>query len=189
MGFLIVYIIPFLVKSAVYLFMASLQLVYQVMALFYVLMAPIILLLSLVPSFCGIDLVSTWLKKILETQIMMLIINLMVGIVTKVDRFLYSMAPDKGWLIVIVIETILVTFLVLNYKDILSGIAKVTKAAKHPSGLSYQLRKSGDVLGAISREKSNISQHRGESILYNNMRDRQFSASDNSKEPNMKKTD
>lgn len=98
-GFLIVYLIPFLVKSGIYMFIAILQLAFQVMAVFYILLAPVILLLSLVPAFGGIELVSSWLKKILETQIMMLIITFILGIIISLDSFLYSKSSDYGWFI------------------------------------------------------------------------------------------
>ena len=98
-GFLIVYLIPFLVKSGIYMFIAILQLVFQVMAVFYILLAPVILLLSLVPAFGGIELVSSWLKKILETQIMMLIISNFVKnqVMAKPEKRL--LVIDEGWIL------------------------------------------------------------------------------------------
>ena len=148
-GFLIVYLIPFLVKSGIYMFIAILQLVFQVMAVFYILLAPVILLLSLVPAFGGIELVSSWLKKILETQIMMLIITFILGIIISLDSFLYSKSSEYGWFIVIFMETLVALIVVINYKSILSGLSKMTASVRQPKALNNQLRRSGDIFGAL----------------------------------------
>lgn len=148
-GFLIVYLIPFLVKSCIYMFMAILQLAFQVMAVFYILLAPVILLLALVPAFGGIELVSSWLKKILETQIMMLIITFILGIIISLDNFLYAKSGEYGWFIVIFMETLVALVIVVNHKSILSGLSKMTAGVRQPATVKTQLQQSGDVFGAL----------------------------------------
>lgn len=153
-GFLIIYLVPFLVKCAIYLFMAVIQLAFQLMAIFYVLLAPIILLLALVPAFGGVDLIGTWLKKILESQIMIVVVTFLMGVVMKLDSFLYSKAHIYGWLIVIFMETLVALIVVLNYKSILSGIGKIGSIAKHPKALQYELMKSGNILDLPSKHSN-----------------------------------
>lgn len=148
-GFLIVYLIPFLVKSGIYMFMAILQLAFQVMAVFYILLAPVILLLALVPSFGGIELVTLWLKKILETQVMMLIITFILGIIISLDSFLYSKSNKYGWFIVIFMETLVALVVIVNHKNILSGLSKITTSVRESGALKAQLKSSGDIFGAL----------------------------------------
>ncbi|MBP1578272.1 MAG: hypothetical protein J6C75_07310, partial [Oscillospiraceae bacterium] len=80
-GIMIIYIIPFFIKCAVFMIMAIMQLAFQVMAVFYVLMAPIILLMALVPALGGLNLIFSWFKKIVESQLMILIITFLIGVV------------------------------------------------------------------------------------------------------------
>ena len=148
-GFLIVYLIPFLVKSGIYMFMAILQLAFQVMAVFYILLAPIVLLLALVPSFGGIELVTLWLKKILETQVMMLIITFILGIIISLDSFLYSKSNKYGWFIVIFMETLVALVVIVNHKNILNGLSKITTSVRESGALKAQLKNSGDIFGAL----------------------------------------
>ncbi|WP_101698695.1 CD3337/EF1877 family mobilome membrane protein [Clostridium minihomine] len=162
-GFLLVYLIPFLIKSAVYLFLSVLQLAFQVMAVFYVFLAPIILLLALLPAFGGIEIVSVWLKKILETQITILMITFLIGILVKLDNVLYALSPQYGWLVVIFIETLIAVILAVNYKTMLKGMGKVTKATRQPQALKYQIQRSGDLIGALNTvgsRNNNLSRRR-----------------------------
>ncbi len=153
-GFLIIYLVPFLIKCCIYLFMAVIQLAFQLMAIFYVLLAPIILLLALVPAFGGVELIGTWLKKILESQIMIVVVTFLMGVVMKLDSFLYSKAHLYGWLIVIFMETLVALIVVLNYKSILSGISKIGSIAKHPKALQYELMRSGNILDLPSKQSN-----------------------------------
>lgn len=142
-GFLVVYLIPFLVKSALYMLLAALQIAYQLMAVFYVLLAPVILLLSMLPCF-GIDMITNWLKKIFETQLMILILTFLIGLVLKLDSLLYSMSGQYGWLVVIFLETLVAVVVVMNYKSILGGISKINKTVRQPTAAKYALQRSGN---------------------------------------------
>ncbi len=147
-GGILVYLIPFLVKSAVFVLMAVIQIAFQVMALFFVLLAPVILLMSLVPALGGIDLITLWLKKVFETQLMILIITFLIGVIVKVDALLYSKTPDLGWMIVILMETLISLIVSFNYKSIISGLGKVNKVVRNPNLFQQQLRRSGDAMQA-----------------------------------------
>ncbi len=147
-GGILVYLIPFLVKSAVFVLMAVIQIAFQVMALFFVLLAPVILLMSLVPALGGIDLITLWLKKVFETQLMILIITFLIGVIVKVDALLYSKTPDLGWMIVILMETLISLIVFFNYKSIISGLGKVNKVVRNPNLFQQQLRRSGDAMQA-----------------------------------------
>ena len=149
-GFIAVYLTPFLVKCGIYGFMSVIQFAFQIMAVCYVLLAPVILLLALVPAFGGIDLVTTWLKKILESQVMIVVVTFIMGVVMKLDSLLYQKAGELGWLIVIVIEAVVALIVILNYKSILKGIGKIESVTKNPKAFQYQLMKSGNVMQPTS---------------------------------------
>lgn len=143
-GYLIVYLIPFLAKSLIFLFMAAIQLGCQLMAIFYVLLAPVILLLSLIPAYGGFEMISSWLRKILETQIMIVIVTFIIGVVIKMDGLLYAWTSKLGWLVVILMETVIFALVVLNYKTILRTMGKVTKTLQRPSALRGQFSRPGN---------------------------------------------
>lgn len=155
-GCILVYLIPFLVKSAVFVMMAVIQIAFQVMALFFVLLAPVILLMSLVPALGGIDLITLWLKKVFETQLMILIITFLIGVIVKVDALLYSKTPQLGWMIVILMETLISLIVFFNYKSIIAGIGKVNKVVRDPNLFQKQLRRSGDALQAARDSKKTV---------------------------------
>lgn len=159
-GFLIVYLIPFFVKSGIYMFMAVLQLAFQVMAVFYILLAAVILLLALIPAFGGIDLVSTWLKKIFETQLMMLIITFLIGVIISLDNFLYGLSSEYGWFIVIMMETLVTVVIVINHKSILKGMSKMANNTQQPRALKYKLNRMGNIIEPLGAGNKNISSKR-----------------------------
>lgn len=97
-GFIIVYFIPFLIKGAIFLFTALMQLVFQVMAVLYMITAPIVLLLALIPGY-GTNMISVWLQKILETQISILIITFIMGLIIRLDSVMSALTPQYGWFI------------------------------------------------------------------------------------------
>lgn len=149
-GIMIVYIIPFFIKCAVFMLMAIMQLAFQVMAVFYVLMAPVILLMALVPALGGINLIFNWFKKIVESQLMILIITFLIGIVTTVDSLLYSKRSEFGWLIVVLIEAFISIIVLFNYKTILSEFGRINKSSEalmNPTSKALETT-SGAVIGA-----------------------------------------
>ena len=149
LGFLFIYLFLFLIKSFVFLFVALFQLGYQVMAVFYVILAPLILILSLFPSMGGFDMVATWLKKILETQVMILIITFILGLILALDTLLYSLAPQLGWLIVLLLEAVISGFIVLNYKGIFKGMRRINRAVQNPRLARRQFRYAGNLVETV----------------------------------------
>ena len=128
-GFLLAYIIPFLLKSLVYLLMALLQLVFQLLAVFYLILAPIVLILVLVPGYEA--MLGIWLRKILESQISILIITFVMGLLIKVDSLLASMTPTYGWFIVLIFQVALGIGLFLFRDKLLSAITTMKRGASN----------------------------------------------------------
>lgn len=99
LGAMLVYFIPFLVKCVLYMAVAAIQLIMQVMTVIYVMIAPIILLLALLPGYESI--VSTWLHKVLEAQLGVLLITFLLGIIIKIDNSLFEMLDTMGGFLVV----------------------------------------------------------------------------------------
>ena len=156
LGFLFVYLFLFLAKSLVFLCVALFQLGYQVMAVFYVILAPLILILSLFPSMGGLDMVATWLKKILETQIMILIITFILGLILALDSLLYSLAPQLGWLVVLLLEAVISIFVLLNHKGIFKGMRRINRAVQNPRLARRQFRYAGNLVETVGTGTKNL---------------------------------
>ena len=159
LGFLFVYLFLFLAKSIVYLFAALIQLGYQVMAVFYVILAPLVLLLSLFPSMGGLQMVGSWLKKILETQIMILMITFILGLLLSLDSLLYSLAPQLGWLVVLLLEAVISAFVMLNHKSIFKGISRINRAVQNPRLAQRQFRYAGNLVETVGKGNKTLQRN------------------------------
>lgn len=71
LGFAFLYLIPCIMKCGIYIIIVLIQLVFQLLSIVYLFMAPLILIVSLFPGYDG--LIGGWLRKILETQISILV--------------------------------------------------------------------------------------------------------------------
>ena len=103
-GFLLIYLIPCLAKCFIYMMIAGGLIVYQVLAVFYLMLAPVILILFLVIGYESI--LTVWIKKLFETQVMILVITLMLAFLIRVDVLLFGKADEWGWLIVLIVQII-----------------------------------------------------------------------------------
>ena len=127
-GFLIFYLIPFLLKCAAYIAMALLSLGIQLVALFYVMMAPVILILAMIPGYEG--MLTGWLRKILESQLSLLVMFFVVGLLIKFDNMLYAACGGAwGWLVVLVVQAILSVFVILKRQELLRGLSNIKRSA------------------------------------------------------------
>ena len=103
-GFLLIYLIPCLAKCFIYMMIAGGLIVYQVLAVFYLMLAPVILILFLVIGYESI--LTVWIKKLFETQVMILVITLMLAFLIRVGVLLFGKADEWGWLIVLIVQII-----------------------------------------------------------------------------------
>lgn len=82
LGFAFLYLIPCIMKCGIYIIIVLIQLVFQLLSIVYLFMAPLILIVSLFPGYDG--LIGGWLRKILETQISILVLSRFIGILIKI---------------------------------------------------------------------------------------------------------
>ena len=142
LGLVIVYVIPFLVKCAIYIAVSLIQLIFQFIALFYVILAPIILILSMFPGYEG--MLGAWVRKILESQLSILIITFLMGLLIKFDSMLATLADDIGWMIVMIIQAIVAVGAVMKREQILSAFSKMQHAVASPGYAMAMMRKGVD---------------------------------------------
>lgn len=150
---IIVYLIPFLIKCIVYIAVAAVQLIMQIITVIYILIAPVILLLALLPGYESV--VGTWLKKVLETQLGILIITFLLGIIIKVDMAMYDMMDSMGGFLVVSIMQMIIMVGIYFGKDKILGMLST---AQHltPQDVSRALGRTGDVYAGLSSAPDKI---------------------------------
>ena len=141
-GLEVLYLVVFIIKSLIFLALAIIQLAFQALAIFVVLLAPVILLLSLVPAFGGVDLIGAWFKKLLETQIMVFLVMLLVGLLIQLETLMYGLSSSFGWLSVMIVETFIFGVLALNYKSVLGMFKKAGTMVQYPVMARRQLERT-----------------------------------------------
>ncbi len=152
-GFLIIYLIPFFINCGVYLLVAAIQLLFQVLAIVYVLFAPIVLILALVPGYESS--ISSWLRKIMETQISILIITFLMGLLIKMNAVLYKLTPSYGWFIVLVFQTVIAVGLILKRNEILHMFSNMQSGISRAGYARAEMIKSGNLYKSYENRKNN----------------------------------
>lgn len=141
-GFLILLLVPTVIKCVIYIVMGILTMAFQLLAVFYVLLAPIILILVMIPGYES--MMSTWLKKLLETQLGVLILSFIMGLLIKVDDLLFTnLSAVWGWLIVLVVQVALEIFVIMKRQELLGLIGKMQRTASNPGYARAMLQHSG----------------------------------------------
>lgn len=141
-SFLILLLIPTVIKCVIYIVMGILTMAFQLLAVFYVLLAPIILILVMIPGYES--MMSTWLKKLLETQLGVLILSFIMGLLIKVDDLLFTnLSAVWGWLIVLVVQVALEIFVIMKRQELLGLIGKLQRTASNPGYARAMLQHSG----------------------------------------------
>jgi len=87
-GYMLVYAIPFVIKCLLYLLVSFILLFYQLMSILFVMISPFILIFSMFPMFGGFSLMNKWFRKLCETQVMIVIMFFLLGIIIKAADFI-----------------------------------------------------------------------------------------------------
>ena len=156
-AFAFVYLFLFLFKAAVFLLVALIQLAFQALAVFILLLAPIVLLLALIPGY-EMNVISIWLKKLLETQMGILLITFMIGLLVKFDSVLYALSGQLGWFIVLIIQVAVSVTIFLQRDKILNLFSNIQKNMNNPGYFKNQLRRSGNLYEGIEKGRDKLMQ-------------------------------
>ena len=157
-GFMFLYLFPFLVKSAIYLVMAVLTLAFQLFGIFYVLLAPVVLLLIMIPGYES--LLSAWLKKLLETQLGILMMSLLMGVLILTDNLLFEKCAVWGWLVVFLVQTLVLLIVILKRNEILGALGKLQKASTNAGYARALMQNSNSNIAMTSRDALRASAER-----------------------------
>ncbi len=157
---LFVYLVPLVIKGTVYIVAAVIQLAYQLLAVFYVLLAMVILLLSMVPAFGGMEMISAWVRKMIETQVMIVIITFLIGVLIKFDTILFGMTDNLGWFVVIFLETLVAVIVVKKHKTIFKMLGNINRGLQDPNYLKKNLQDSGNVFQTSNKLASAMTLRR-----------------------------
>lgn len=142
-GFLMIYLLPFLAKCLVFIAVSGLLIIFQILAVFYLILAPIMLLLFL---FSGYEVIlGAWLRKMLETQIMLLIIMCMLALLIRMDALLFEQAQEWGWFIVLMIQIIVGVALYLGRGQIFTMLSTIQRGTATPRYAANRLRMAGNI--------------------------------------------
>lgn len=142
-GFLIIYLLPCLAKCALFVIVAGALLVFQILAVFYLVLAVIVLLLF---AFAGYESILTaWLKKLMETQIMILILMVMLSLLLRTDVFLYDKTGEYGWFIVLLIQIIMGVGLYMGRGSIFGMLSTLQRGMSTPRYLANRMRMGGNI--------------------------------------------
>lgn len=139
------------VKVLVYIVVGAMCFLFQVIAIFFILMAPLILLLSLVPGY-DFELLGVWARKIMETQVGVLIITFLIGVMVFFDRALQALASEIGWFIVLIMQIAVCACLYFFRWQIFMAFNNAQRSIQNPRLLKRQLMRSGNPYSAIERQ-------------------------------------
>lgn len=139
MGFLFLYMVPMKIKSVIYIVLAVLTLGYQLFAVFYVLLAPVILILVMFPGYES--MMGAWLRKFVETQVGILIMSFVLGLIVMIDNMLFDSCREEwGWFTVIIVQTVIALLVIVKRNELLGAISKMQRAVSMPRYAMTMLR-------------------------------------------------
>lgn len=154
-AFIAAYSLPFIIKCIIYIVLSVITLANQFFAVFYILLAPLMLILMMIPGYERA--INTWMRKLLETQVSVLLLTMALGLLVKVDDLLYTrVAVSWGWFVVLVVQAGLELFIVVKHKDIMQGFNNLQRAVSNPLYAAKAIREGsvggfGSVAGSAIR--------------------------------------
>ena len=161
LGFLILYLIPLLIKCVIYIVLAILTLGFQLFAVFYILLAPVILILIMFPGYES--MLGTWLKKLIETQLGILTLSFILGLLVMVDNLLFTSCGEEwGWFTVLIVQTVIAVFVIVKRNELLNMIGKVQRAASTPGYATAMLKNQSSNAALTTR---NIAVDGGKKVM------------------------
>ncbi|MBO5093474.1 MAG: hypothetical protein J6C33_03835 [Lachnospiraceae bacterium] len=154
-GFLIIYLFPCLAKCILYIVIAGALIIFQALAVLYLLLAPLMLLLFL---FAGYErILTSWLRKLLETQVMILVIMLMLSLLIRIDTFFFDLSSRYGWFVSLLMQIIVGVGLFMNRSKVFSFLDTVQRGTATPRYAANRLRMGGNLNNSINTIKRNAS--------------------------------
>ena len=146
----LIILITMSVKCVVYMLVAIMYIVFQLIAVFFTMMAPLILLLALIPGY-DFEILGIWVRKIIETQIGVLIITFLMGVMIMIDGLLYNLASEMGWFVVLILQIGASLGLYVFRGQIFSAFNYAQRGVQNPWLVKRDLARSGNPYPGIER--------------------------------------
>lgn len=139
LSMLILYLFPCIFKCLLFIVISLLQIGLQVVAVFYVLLIPIVLILAMFPDY-GFSILEAWWRKFLESQMGILLITFAMGLLMRIERLMSSVGGVYGWFVLQIAECIIEAILLLKHKEVLEAIPKVREIKGKIEDYAYRHR-------------------------------------------------
>ena len=140
----LIILITMSVKCVVYMLVAIMYIVFQLIAVFFTMMAPLILLLALIPGY-DFEILGIWVRKIIETQIGVLIITFLMGVMIMIDGLLYNL------FVVLILQIGASLGLYVFRGQIFSAFNYAQRGVQNPWLVKRDLARSGNPYPGIER--------------------------------------
>lgn len=154
-GFLLIYFFPCLAKCLLFIVIAGALLIFQALAVLYLLLAPLMLLLFLFADYERI--LTSWLRKLLETQVMILVIMVMLSLLIKADKYFFDMSDTYGWFVSLIMQITVGIGLFANRGKIFTFLDTVQRGTATPRYAANRLRMGGNINTGINTIKKNAA--------------------------------
>lgn len=131
-----------LIIGIVMLIIAGAIIFYQLLFIILALMAPVILLVALVPSWSYIA--RDWLMKFIGTQLMKVALGLFLSLLFAVSGILYQATSnggehgDKGFLFAVALQIVLLLGIIIKRKDLFGAVLTPVAGQTGSSGATMQ---------------------------------------------------
>lgn len=135
------YFVPITIKGGIYTVLAVAQLFFQIMAVFFVLLAPLILVVSLFPGY-GTLIIETWLRKLMEFEIGIIITTLLIAFMVYLDNAMLKLSGQYGIVMSFLLQTVIALSLFFGRNHIFGMFQKLQKAVQSPAYANALMRNS-----------------------------------------------
>ena len=108
-------------KMFVMIVIALVQIVFQILTILFVIAFPFLLLLSMSPSFGGVNLISNWWNQILGSQLGIVLTSFLLGLLIKIDGLIATYLGELGtygWFGITLVQTAIYIGIILQRKQI-----------------------------------------------------------------------
>ena len=139
----LIILITMFIKCVVYMMVAIMYIVFQLIAVFFTMMAPLILLLALIPGY-DFEILGIWVRKIIETQIGVLIITFLMGVMIMIDGLLHDLANEMGWFVVLILQIGASLGLYAFRWQLFSAFNSAQRSVQSPRLMKRELERSGN---------------------------------------------
>ena len=120
-----------LFKCIVYILIAVILLLFQVFTIIMVLLAPIILLMALMPGY-DFMILGAWCRKMLEIQVGILVVTFLMGIMVLMDQLIQGMSYIIGWYIAVILQVAMCIGLYFFRYEVLGILSMATMMGNNP---------------------------------------------------------